>query len=199
MRGNHGSRNYNECTHYLLTHELRSEQWLRAYQSLRGRFCEHSNVDWAKKRTGVYSFDSNQLDPDKYMMLTKDCRVSVVTNTEVPFLGIADMVRPTVAMDRGQALEVLDCEFLRPDASLYAYGPMIHDLRCLPGAPSLRVAGCLGNWGLPIEQCLDAVVATFENDRSLLIVQPEEGLRRTVDERIVQVLEAEVILADAAG
>ncbi len=183
----------NESAHYLLTKHLRSKEWLRAFESVRGRLCEPR--DPGKTRIGLYSFESGQLDPDKYMALTKDCRVSLVTNTEVPFLGFAEPVRPTLMMERGQAFETLDCEFLRPDASLYAYGPLIHDLRCFPGAPALRVAGSLGVWGVPLQQYLNALVKTFEDDRCLLVVQAEEHLGTLVDEHVKPVLDAEVILA----
>jgi hypothetical protein len=182
----------NESALYLLTKQLRQKEWLTAYESIRGRLCELRERE--KTRTSLYSFESSQLDPDKYMALTKNCRVSVIANTELPFLGFSELVRPTLMMDRGKTFETLDCEFLRPGASLHAYGPLIHDLRCLPGAPALRVAGSLGIWGVSLQKHLHAVIESFENGRSLLVIQAEKQSQSSIHERVKPVLNVETIL-----
>jgi len=55
---------------------------------------------------------------------------------------------PRLLMERGRVFETLAASFYAGRV-LYAYGPLIHDLRCLPAHLALRRAGSLGAWGVP--------------------------------------------------
>ena len=81
-----------------------------------------------------------------YRKLTRNHCVSLVSSREIDFLGLAESVRPTLFIDRENTLEALECSFLKPESSLYAYGPIASDVTSWQGAPSLRVAACLGPW-----------------------------------------------------
>jgi hypothetical protein len=161
--------NYNfENTKYLATSKLREKEWLAAYTSLRPEISHTTREPF-----DVYACDLGEMTPDRYMKIAqgKGQLVSVVSAAPLAFLGAAEVVQPTLLLERGSMRTSLECSFLDPDKKLNAYGPIANDLVCWSGAPDLRVAASLGTRGLPIEKHLRAITDTFHKRRALIVLQ----------------------------
>ncbi len=160
---------YNEAnTCYLKTSTLRTKIWLAAYEALREQILFRREMQFK-----VYSYALESLTKDIYLDVTKDQCVSLVSPREIGFLGVSEIVRSTLIIESGNMLKPLDCTFLNPNDSLYAYGPIANDVACWQGAPDLRVAACLGMWGLPLDGKLSKITKPLKNNRGLLIMQGE--------------------------
>ena len=159
--------NYNrENTCYLKTDKLRTKDWLRAYKALKGR------IPFSPKEPfKVYSCALERLTRDLYLEVTGGPSISLVSSHEIPFLGTSEVIQPTLIVEAGSMLEPLECGFLNPKEPLYAYGPIANDIACWQGAPDLRVAACLGMWGLPLDEQLQKITKPLKSNRGLLVVQ----------------------------
>lgn len=161
-----------ENARYLLTRQLNELTWLAA---CRGVELDTPTITGQQLAPlGLYSCAVRHLTEGAYEQLTKNRRVSVVSPQQVDFLGPSEQVRPTLLVGSGERLESLDCSFLNPVEKLYAYGPIANQVGHWQGAPPLRVAACLGSWGLPISARLTQITESLRNDRGLLVVQQEQ-------------------------
>lgn len=159
--------NYNrENACYLKTSKLRVKEWLKAYEALREGVPFRRGMPFQ-----VYSYALESLTKDMYLRVTRDQCVSLVSPRKIGFLGMSEVVRPTLIVESGSTLRPLECTFLKPDDSLHAYGPIANDIACWQGAPGLRVAACLGMWGLPLDGKLLGIVKLLKGDRGLLVAQ----------------------------
>jgi len=178
--------NYNrENTCYLKTDKLRTKDWLRAYKSLRGGIPFSPQVPFK-----VYSCALEKLTRDLYLEVTNGPSISLVSSHEIPFLGASEVIQPTLIVEAGSMLKPLECGFLNSKESLHAYGPIANDIACWQGAPDLRVAACLGMWGLPLDDQLQKITKPLKSNRGLLVVQGKDP-ELTPDAAIV--LDAEAI------
>jgi hypothetical protein len=158
---------YNEANAcYLKTSTLRTKIWLAAYEALREQISFRPEIEFK-----VYSYALESLTRDLYLDVTRGQCVSLVSPREIGFLGASEVVRPTLIIESGSMLKQLDCTFLNPNDSLHAYGPIANDIGCWQGAPDLRVAACLGMWGLPLDNKLLKITKPLKNNRGLLIMQ----------------------------
>ncbi len=155
-----------ENASYLKTSRLRTRNWLKAYGALRKQILVGRDPASAFK---VYSYILDNLTKEAYLDVTKGQCVSLVSPSEIGFLGASEIVRPTLLS--GSTLKPLDCTFLDPNDVLHTYGPIANDILNWQGAPCLRVAACLGMWGLPLEDKMSKITTALKRQRGLLIIQ----------------------------
>jgi hypothetical protein len=180
-----------ENTCYLKNSHFHAKRWLSAYGKLRNQLSVQK-----KGRFVVYSCVIENLTPEIYLDLAREQSVSLVSPRELRFLGASEVIRPTLAAGRGSALKSLDCAFLSPDDSFYAYGPIANDIILWQGAPELRVAACLGMWGLPLEENLSTIIKSLKSDRGLIVMQ---GEKTRLSRNIARRLTAEQLMENAAA
>jgi hypothetical protein len=160
----------NAC--YLKTSKLHTRNWLKAYASVRDQI--QVGRDPASRVSSasafkVYSYALEKLTEETYLDVTKGQCVSLVSPSEIGFLGASEIVRPTLLS--GSTLKSLNCTFLDPNDVLHTYGPIANEVVYWQGAPGLRVAACLGMWGLPLGRKMSKITAALKEQRGLLILQ----------------------------
>jgi hypothetical protein len=158
-----------ESTCYLKTSKLNTHHWFAAYESLLDRIPSPRTAHMR-----VYSYALETLTTDVYLHVTKEQCVSLVSPREIVFLDASEIVKPTLAIETGKMLKTLDCTFLKPNDSLYAYGPIANDIVLWPGAPALRVAACLGMLGFRLKNNLSQITESLKNDRGLLVTEGQQ-------------------------
>jgi hypothetical protein len=175
-----------ENTRYLKTSRLRQGSWLAAYQDL----LTQVSSGQLQRTCSVYSFDLQHLTEEIYLRMTIDRGVSLVSPLEITYLGASEVVRPTMLMRHGNVLESLACAFLKPDDCLYAYGPIANDISRWQGASEIRVAACLGMWGLPLDEKLSGVMEPLKKGKAILAL---EGKKAKLDTDLARLVGAEEI------
>jgi hypothetical protein len=176
---------------YLKTSKLHVKSWLMAYRALQRQLTVQKEMHFV-----VYSCSLDKLTREVYLDVTRGRCVSLVSSREVGFLGASEIIKPTLVIENGNFLKSLDCSFLRPEVSFYAYGPIANDVILWQGAPDLRVAACLGMWGLSLEQNLSKIITPLNKDRALLVIQGETPC---LPSDAAGIIEAEEIVESVAG
>jgi hypothetical protein len=176
------------------------ERLLRGYQRL-----GEVHVSPHRGMLGVFSCRPENLTREAYLRLTDRHRISVISHQELDFLGASQLVEPVLLLARDHRLQTFDCSYLTHDQTLHAYGPIAQDILEVPGAPSARVAACLGYWGNDLEEAnLKRIIQPLIESMVMLVVAQDSNtsdsseLAQEVREVIPDSAEVAVLKAAAA-